>query len=401
MIDKINNCRNCEGELFDVIDFGKMPIANGFINQDQINNEFFFNLNAVYCKKCTLFQLAENPKPEMMFHSNYAYYSGQSNYMQNHFINLAKKIDNDMGSKLNVLEIGNNDGGVIEYLFKKHNCIGVEPSKNVANVSIKKGINVINSYFNLNIAKEIVRKYGHFDYAISLNVLAHIPDINSVFEGISELIGENGVYITEDPYLIDMLDKLSYDQIYDEHIFIFSLSSISNIISKYDLEVFDVQKVDTAGGSMRYFISRKGKKKISKEVEKIQNNEFNINLFSSLTYSKFKDGCHSSKERLLNIINSHKKEGRLICSYGATSKSTTIFNFCKIDSDLVSYITDTTPIKQNKLSPGMHIPIYDYKHFIDHMPDIIFLAAWNLKQEILNKENSFKGYWISHIDNLF
>ena len=165
-----------------------------------------------------------------------------------------------MRPKLNVLEIGNNDGGVIEYLFKKHTCIGVEPSKNVANVSIKKGINVINSYFNLNVAKEIVRKHGHFDYAISLNVLAHIPDINSVFEGISELIGENGVYITEDPYLIDMLDKLSYDQIYDEHIFIFSLSSISNIISKYDLEVFDVQKVDTAGGSMRYFISRKGKK---------------------------------------------------------------------------------------------------------------------------------------------
>jgi methylation protein EvaC len=401
MIEKIKNCRNCKGELSDVIDFGRMPIANGFISKNDLDKEFFFNLNAVYCNKCTLFQLLENPKPSMMFHDSYAYYSGQSNYMQNHFSKLASKIDDQGRSNLKVIEIGNNDGGVIEYLYKKHNCIGIEPSENVANVAKSKGIKVINDYFNINTAKDVCSKFGFADYILSLNVLAHIPDINSVFEGISELINQNGIYITEDPYLLDMLHLLSYDQIYDEHIFIFSLTSISNIIEKFNLEVFDLQRVDTAGGSMRYFIGRKGKRKISKEVLEIQRYEDEMKLYSQQTYKKFKDGCYDSKNKLLKSLEIQRKNGKLLCSYGATSKSTTIFNFCKIDKNLISYITDTTPIKQNKLSPGMHIPIYDYTYFINNIPDTIFLAAWNLRQEIFNKEKLFKGNWISHIDHLF
>ena len=400
MIIPIKYCRNCEGKLNPVIEFGKMPIANGFLNKNEIAKEVFFNLTSMYCTSCSLFQLLENPSPEQMFHENYAYYSGQSSFMQDHFKKLANFIEKNDDTNKKILEIGNNDGGVIEYLNDKNICVGVEPSKNVADVSIRKGLQVENNYFNLNTAENLLAKYEKFDYIISLNVLAHIPDINSVFSGISKLLKNDGVYITEDPYLLDMFDQCSYDQVYDEHIFIFSLLSISKIISKFDLEIFNIEKVNTAGGSMRYFIGKKNQHKIHNNVTNQISEEMRVNLLSEKPYKQFNQDCQNSKKSLLKKIDSYLLQKKTICSYGATSKSTTIFNFCNIDENRIKFITDTTPIKQNKLSPGMHIPIYDHDFFNRNKPDVIFLAAWNLKKEIFNKEkNNFSGKWISHIDD--
>tara|TARA_Y100001970_G_scaffold149443_1_gene183375 strand:+ start:16014 stop:17255 length:1242 start_codon:yes stop_codon:yes gene_type:complete len=396
----VGNCRHCEAELFSVIDFGKMPIANAFLNIEEFKNEYFFNLEASICSSCKLFQLVEQPLPEMLFHENYAFFAETSNVMQEHFKDLSEELISrfDLNKQDLVVEIGNNDGGMVYYLSKNnYNCIGIDPSKNVSDRAEARGVMMINDFFNQECANTIAKKYGSARFFLSCNTLAHIPDINSVFEGISNLLSQEGVYITEDPYLCDVLKKISYDQIYDEHVFIFSLTAMVNICSKFGLEVFDIKKINTAGGSMRYYIAKKGTHKISKTVaEQIS---FENNLFQNNTvYKIFRESCLNSKEQLSNLLYKIAADNKIV-GYGATSKSTTIFNFCNIDNKAISYLTDTTKTKIGKFTPGSHIPIYDYQYFQNNLPDYCFLLAWNHANEIFKKEKNFfskNGKWIIH-----
>ncbi len=398
------NCRFCDNTVTKITSFGKMPIANAFLNEDQFKDEYFFELAPTYCPNCSLFQLLHQPDPALLFHENYAFFANTSDYMQSHFKNLSNKlIDNfELSKKDLVVEIGNNDGGMVRYLNdNNYNCIGVDPSKNVSDYAKSLGVNMINRFFNYELSNEILDKYGKVKFFLSANTLAHIPDINSVFRGVSNLLDEDGIYVTEDPYLIDVFDKVSYDQIYDEHVFIFSLTSISNICAKYDLEVFDIEKLNTAGGSLRYYIAKKNKKNKSSRVVEQELIESKYKLYDDKVYLDFKNHCENSKRDLYdNLVN--LSQNSKVVSYGATSKTTTIFNYCNINSELISYITDTTPTKQNKFSPGMHIPIYDYEFFNKNIPDYCFLGAWNHSNEIFMKEsNNFskKGKWITHTPN--
>ena len=402
----MTQCRNCNYDLVDFMTFGRMPIANAFIERKNFNNEYFFELTPTYCEKCTLFQLKYQPEPIKLFHENYAFFANTSKYMQSHFESLTKKIIDKFNINKNdlIVEIGNNDGGMVKY-FKdrgfKH--LGVDPSKNVSDFAKSLGVEVFNDFFNLRNAKLIRKDYGSAKVFLSANTLAHIQDINSVFEGIEYLLDDEGIFITEDPYLLDVFNKISYDQIYDEHVFIFSLNSMQNLCSQYNLEVFDVEPLNTAGGSLRYYICRKGKKSISLNAKNTQANEKKINLYDNSIYSKFKENCEKSKDDLVLMLNNLINRGKKIACYGATSKTTTIFNYCDIDQKQISYITDTSLTKQGKFSPGKHIPIHDYDYFLDNLPDFCFLGAWNHTAEIFNKEKnnfSIKGKWITHIPNV-
>tara|TARA_B100001057_G_C22804626_1_gene932855 strand:+ start:401 stop:1627 length:1227 start_codon:yes stop_codon:yes gene_type:complete len=401
------DCKFCSTKLNEVISFGKMPIANAFLEKKEIENEFFFELASMYCPSCFLFQLKEQPKPEKLFHENYAFFAGTSNVMQNHFSDLSLELINrfSLSKEDLVIEIGNNDGGMVKYLndlgFKNH--IGIDPSSNVANQARKQGVNMVCDFFSLQLAETIKDKYGKARYFLAANTLAHIPDINSVFEGISNLLHDEGIFITEDPYQVDLFQKTSYDQIYDEHVFIFSLTSMINICKKFNLKVFDVKYIPTAGGSLRYYISKNKNIPITDSLKNHLEIEKIINFKSELTYKNFFINCEISKKNLIESIENLLNTKKTIASYGATSKSTTIFNYCNISSAEISYITDTTPTKQNKLSPGTHIPVYDYDFFNKNLPDVCFLGAWNHKDEIFKKERknfNTKGKWISHLNDL-
>ena len=400
-----NNCRFCSTKLIEVISFGKMPIANAFLTKTEIENEFFFELASMYCTNCFLFQLKEQPEPKKLFHENYAFFAGTSNVMQKHFSDLSIELVErfSLNNSDLVVEIGNNDGGMVKYLkdsgHKKH--LGVDPSSNVADFARKQGVNMICDFFGLKLAEQIKDEHGSAKFFLAANTLAHIPDINSVFEGISYLLNDEGIFITEDPYQVDLFNKTSYDQIYDEHVFIFSLTSMLNICKKYDLKIFDVKYIPTAGGSLRYYITKNKNFDESKNISKYLDIENKIDFKSEETYQQFFENCEKSKNILNESLDKISKD-KIIASYGATSKSTTIFNYCNIGPSKISFITDTTHTKQNKLSPGMHIPIYDYDYFCKNMPEYCFLGAWNHKKEIFNKEkNNFniKGKWISHLDS--
>ena len=397
------NCRICKKKIKSFMSFGEMPIANGFIKAKDIKKEKYFNLNPVFCKNCYTFQLEYQPNARAMFHDHYAFFSRQSKSMQIHFRKYAHWIFTKYIKSTDpfIVELGSNDGILLEYFAKKGiRHLGVEPSANVAKEAKKYGVNSIIEFFNFNQAKKIKKKYGLADVITASNVMCHIPNLNNLALGIDKLLNEKGVLIFEDPYLGDMIKKVSYDQIYDEHVFIFSALSVQNIFKKINFEIIDLLPQKTHGGSMRYVLGRKGIHKQKKIVQSTLNKELKLGLHQKNTYLNFKKNCENSKKDLINLLIKEKNKGKDIAAYGATSKSTTILNYCNIDKTLIKFISDTTKIKQNKLSPGMHIPVKSYEYFKKNQPDITVLFAWNHFKEIMSKETEYNkngGQWIIHV----
>ncbi len=378
--------------------FGKMPIANGFIEKENFSKEFFFNMEVGFNEELSLFQLNDHPKPEAMFNKDYPFFTGSSDYMKNHFKEYAQFIRKYLKTNSKIIEIGSNDGTFLKnFSDKKDHILGIEPSKSVADVALKNEVPTINKFFNKENVKELKKFLGNTDLICASNVICHIPDLNNLIESVDILLSKDGTFIFEEPYLGSMFEKVSYDQIYDEHIFMFSASSISKIFKRYNFYLVDAIPQITHGGSMRYIIKRKS---ISgeHEINKIYDFEKKNKIDSIESCKIFKKNCEISKEKILNKILDFKDRGKSICGYAATSKSTTILNYCKIGSNYIDYICDTTKEKIGKYSPGMHIPIKDMDFFHSNLRDCIYLFAWNHKEEILNKEKNFKGEWFSHVE---
>lgn len=397
-------CRVCESEIQPFMTFGQMPIANGFLTQEQFDTEYFFELQSAYCAKCGMFQLIEQPEPDKMFHGNYAFYSSTSKFMQQHFRTFAESILERFISGRSdpfVVELGSNDGIMLRH-FKDAGVrhLGVEPSVNVADVARAQGINTISEFFNEALADQIVHEQGHADAILAANVMCHIPAIHSVAAGAKKLLKPDGVLVFEDPYLGDMVEKTSYDQIYDEHVFIFSAASVSWIFGQHGLELIDVLPQITHGGSMRYIFAPKGAHAVSGNVGRQLEKERAQGLDKAETYNQFRANCESSRDALVALLEDFKAQGKRVVGYGATSKSTTIINYCGLAPRHIEFISDTTPIKQGKFSPGAHIPVKPYESFVSAPPDYALLFAWNHASEIFEKEQGFRkngGKWIMYI----
>jgi len=397
------NCKITKSAIKPFISFGKMPIANGFLNKENFSKEFFFDLEVGFSEKCSLFQLKDHPTPEQMFNNKYPFFTGSSEAMKIHFQKYSDFIKkNYINNNSKIIEIGSNDGTFLKN-FKNSNLdyVGFEPSENVAEIAKQKGVKIINSFFGLNSLDLVKNFLKQTDVIFAANVICHIPELNGLIKAVDQLLSKDGVFIFEEPYLGSMFNKTSYDQIYDEHIFMFSGTSIKKIFDLFDMELIDLIKQETHGGSMRYVISRKNKRPINKNVEKILDEEKLNNLDNLDSCLKFKKNCENSKIKLNNLLKKYISEGKRIVGYGATSKSTTILNYCEINSEIIEYICDTTKEKIGKYSPGMHIPIVAVDKFRKDNAEIAYLFAWNHKNEILKKEVMFKknkGKWISHVE---
>ena len=394
-------CKITGKKLKPFMSFGKMPIANGFLHKKDFKREFFFNMEVGFSKKLSLFQINEHPKPEQMFNKSYPFFTGSSLSMIKHFKSYADWIIKNYSKNLKYLvEIGSNDGTfLLNFKKKKIKIYGYEPSKNVANLAKKKGINTINNFFNLNNVRRNKKIKNNVNIICAANAICHIPDLKNLIKSVDYLLDEDGLFIFEEPYLGSMYRKGSYDQIYDEHIFMFSVSSIKKIFELFNFELIDAIPQITHGGSMRYVISRKGKRKVKNNVKKILKYEKKNNIDNIRGCLKFKSICERSKKELIKKLKNLKKNNKTIAGYAATSKSTTVFNYCNINNKLIDFICDTTKEKIGKFSPGTHIPIVSMRHFYNNLPDIVYLLAWNHKKEIFKKEKKIlkKVKWISHV----
>lgn len=399
----MSKCLICDATIEPFMSFDEMPIANAFLTPVQFDDEYFFELKVSFCQTCSMMQLVEQPDRNRMFHENYAFFSSTSTRMAAHFKEFSGLVIRDYIHSADplVVEIGSNDGIMLQH-FKNSRIrhLGIEPSANVAEVAIGKGVRTIARFFDDQLAREIVDEYGQADAFLGANVMCHIPYLHSVIAGIKILLKPNGVLIFEDPYLGDIVEKTSYDQIYDEHVFYFSVASISYLFEQHGFEVIDIQPQNVHGGSMRYMIAHRGAIPISPAVIKQRANEEALGLRNAETFDGLRKRVENSRDTLLGLLRGLKQQGKRVVGYAATSKSTTVTNYCGITSELVEFISDTTPIKQGKYSPGVHIPVRPHSEFQAHYPEYALLFGWNHAEEIMAKEQQFKaagGKWIVYV----
>ena len=398
----MSKCNITNQKLEPFMSFGKMPLANGFIEKKKIKTEKFYELKIGFNEEISLFQVLDLPKFSNTIYKNYPFFTHKSKFMINHFNKCAKWLKkNFLESRSNLFEIGSNDGTMLKN-FKNTsiNALGIDPSKNVAKFANEKGIKTLDIFFNKKNINKLKKYHKKTKVIFAANVFCHIQDLLDVIYCVDQLLTQDGFFIFEEPYLGSMYNNVSYDQLYDEHIYMFSINSIMKIFNLYDFQLLDVIPQNTHGGSIRYIISRKSKYKIKKSVYSFLKYEDINNISNIEGCTSFKENCLKSKEKTIKNLNKLKTQNKKICGYGATAKSTTVLNYCKIGPEIIDCIYDTSIEKINKYSPGMHIPIISMNKFKNNKYDFTYLFAWNHKKEIFQKEKEYikrGGKWLSHV----
>ncbi|MGE7389137.1 methyltransferase domain-containing protein [Streptomyces sp. NPDC004126] len=398
-------CRICAAPVQSFFDFGRQPLSDAFLPVDaDLDQEFFFRLDVGICESCTMVQLTEEVPRDRMFHEAYPYYSSGSSYMRTHFEDLAKRL---LSTELTaedpfVVELGCNDGVMLKVIADagvRH--LGVEPSGGVADVAAGKGVRVRKSFFEESAAQEILAEDGQADVIYAANTLCHIP--YSVLPGVRALLKPTGVFVFEDPYLGDIVERTSFDQIYDEHFYFFTARSVQEMARRSDLELVDVERLSVHGGEVRYFLAPAGRRTPSEAVAALIAEEEQRRLSDPATLRAFGEKVLKIREDLRALLEKLRDEGKSVVGYGATAKSATVTNLCGIGPDLVPFVVDTTPAKQGRLSPGTHIPVKPPTAFSESYPDYALLFAWNHAEEIMAKEQEFRdagGKWILYVPDV-
>ncbi len=382
------------------LDLDFQPLANSYLNKKNLKiREKKFRLEVGFNKNNYLVSILNTVSKEKMFNKNYPYKSSESQTMRNSFKNFSKNINKKYKPKF-IIEIGSNDGAFISN-FDKKKVAGVEPCKNLANITKKKGYDTYSQYWDIKLAKKIT-KNRKADLIYSANTLSHIKNLSEIFKAITLSINDRGILILEDPSLLECMKKVAYDQFYCEHIYVFSTLALQKILDKFGLEIFDIENTKTHGGSNRYFIKKKRNNlyKISKNVLRNVKIEKNYGLHKFSTYQKFAKKVLLSKKRLNKIFDFIINQNKKIIGYGATAKSCTVLNYCKIKKDKIDFFYDTTSFKIGKYLPGSKILIKRYKKLSKKDTDFVFLGAWNFQEEIFKKEKAFLkagGKFITHI----
>ena len=382
-------CRVCGKDSLPIVDFGSMPIANDFL-MDLDKDTYRFRLSTSFCEICSLFQIDEQPRQELMFHDHYPFFTGLSTAMKSHFGKLVNNHLDDARKKFSelfVVEIGSNDGTLLEFVKSKGiRHLGIDPSSNVVERARKKGVSAEVGFFGEVLAADIVSRHGQADFIFAANVICHIPDMIDFGKGIDVLLAKNGQFVFEEPYVGSMIENTSYDQIYDEHVYIFSATSVRNIFSRVGLDLIDVIPQKTHGGSMRYVLMHQGEGQTSPRVQEVLSLEKEQGLDQLSTYLDFAKRCEERRHQLKSLLEDLKRKGCTVAGYAATSKSTTVLNYCGIGPELIKYISDSTLEKQDRFTPGSHIPVKSPEELRKNPPDYLVLFAWNHEKEILEKE---------------
>ena len=397
----MSTCLVCGDVTTEVISFGRMPLGNAFLGTSQFAGEYFWDLEARCCPACSLVQLKDPVQAQRMFNDTYPFFSSSSDRMVAHFKALADWLRPLLPERAFVVEIGSNDGSLLQHLATPGTrVLGVEPSANVAAVATRRGLPTLGRFFDAASAREMVADHGRADAVTGTNVFCHIPGIGSVFEGCDILLRPRGLIVFEDPYWGDVVANTAYDQIYDEHVFYFSVTSVSRLARRYGFELIGAGHLDVHGGSMRYVLARTGVHQISERVERLLAQESAAALTEGGTFEMFRVRIERSRTQLVELLQELHGEGARLAGYAATSKSTTVLNYCGIGPELIPYVSDSTPAKQGLYTPGMHIPVTSPEHFRADAPDYAVLFAWNHAAEIAEKEQAFADAgrrWITYV----
>ena len=392
------NCRNCGHLLENVFaDIQTCPPSNAMVKMEEFNQpEIYFPLKVFVCEKCWLVQVDEIQKAKNIFNSEYTYFSSYSTTWLEH----AKFYCEYMISRFKynedslIVEIASNDGYLLQY-FKENNIpvIGVEPTANTAKVAQEKGIYSIVDFFGENLALNNLNAKA--DLILGNNVLAHVPDINDFIKGVKIALKSNGVNTFEFPHLCKLIELNQFDTIYHEHFSYLSFTALKSIFENHGLEFFDVQELSTHGGSLRIFAKHieDKSKSIESSVKILLDKELALGVNTLTYYQGFQQKIEKIKYDFLLFLMKSKSEGKKVVAYGAAAKGNTLLNYCGIKgNDLISYVVDASPFKQNKFLPGSRISVQSPEIINDINPDYVIIFPWNLSEEI-SEQLSFIRKW--------
>lgn len=382
-------CRFCKTELTNVfIDLANSPASNSFLTAEQLNEpETFYPLKVFTCHKCFLVQVDEYKKSDAIFNSDYVYFSSFSTSWLAHAKAYTDMMTERFGfnEKSQVIEIASNDGYLLQY-FKEKNIpvLGIEPTANTAAAAKEKGIESVVEFFGTDLAKKLVAKGIKADLLLGNNVLAHVPDIVDFVKGMQIILKDTGVITMEFPHLMQLVDNNQFDTIYHEHFSYLSFYTVRQIFAAQGLEMFDVQELPTHGGSLRIFAKQQGdgSKAISENVAALIKKETDKGMTSLAYYDHFTQQALKIKLDITGFLIDQKRAGKKVAAYGAAAKGCTMLNYCGIKSDLIDFVVDANPHKQNKFLPASHIPVVNEQTLKDAKPDYVIIFPWNLKEEI-------------------
>ena len=390
---KVDCCQICKSsELTKIIDFGHQAPCDSLIWPEQLSQpETRYPLNLIRCNTCGLVQLDHVVDPEELFFAEYPYRSGITSTLANNLRTTASTIVKRYKLPKGGLavDLGSNDGTSLEGFAKeKMKVLGIEPT-NIANLANEKGITTIQKFFDDSLVPEIIESHGRAEVITACNMFAHVSKLGSLIKGAENLLVENGLFVTESHYLLDLLETVQYDSIYHEHLKYYSVKSIIKLFEYYDFTVIDIDRISNYGGSIRVY-ARKGKShKISDKVTNLLQEEFKLGLYNDSIYENFTAKIKKSKLQLQNLILKAKNNNQKIVGVGCPGRATTLLSYCNLDKDSLSYIAEqSSSLKLGLYTPGTYIPIVDEKIMIEEQPDFAIILSWHYWEPIVKKLKS-------------
>ncbi len=382
-------CRHCGTELhLPLIDLGSAPPSNAYLTEKTLKApEKWFPLKVLVCNQCWLAQTEDYAGAEELFDADYAYFSSFSSSWLVH----AKQYVTDMVNRFNlnkksyVIEIAANDGYLLQYVKADGiPCLGIEPTASTAMAAREKGIEIVEAFFGVELAKNLVAQGRQADLTAANNVLAHVPDINDFVAGFAHLLKPNGVATFEFPHLMQLIKHSQFDTVYHEHFSYLSLTAVNQIFNQNGLQIFDVQEISTHGGSLRVFAQRKdqGQHKITAAVDALLATELAAGIKTEAYYVDLQQRANLIKHDLIAFLIEAKREGKKVIGYGAAAKGNTLLNYAGVRPDLLSAVVDLNPAKQSKYLPGSRISIVDESIIRQQKPDYVLILPWNLRNEV-------------------
>jgi len=383
-------CRHCGSELhLPFLDLGNAPPSNAYLTEEAVRApEIWFPLRILVCESCWLVQTEDHAGREALFTQDYAYFSSFSTTWLAHAQRYVDQMIARFGLNASscVVEVAANDGYLLQYVKQAGiPCYGIEPTTSTASAARGKGIDIVERFFGVELADELVQSGRQADLMAANNVLAHVPDINDFVSGFTRLLKPQGVVTFEFPHLLRMVQENQFDTAYHEHYSYLSLTAVQRIFAANGLTVFDVEELPTHGGSLRVFAQRSdtGFHERSAAVAGLLETEAQAGMTTPAFYQAFQQRAEKVKDDLVLFLIDAKRRGLKVGAYGAAAKGNTLLNFAGIRPDLLPYVVDKNPAKQNKCMPGSRIPIVDEAHLKADRPDLILILPWNLREEVM------------------
>jgi SAM-dependent methyltransferase len=387
-------CRHCGSGLhLPFLDLGSAPPSNAYLNAAALRApESWFPLRLLVCEACWLVQTEDHAGREALFTDDYAYFSSFSSSWLAHAQAYVRAMQErlSLNAASCVVEVASNDGYLLQYVQAAGiPCYGIEPTASTAAAARAKGIAVVERFFGIALAEELVASGQQADLMVANNVLAHVPDINDFVAGFARLLKPHGVATFEFPHLLRMVEGCQFDTAYHEHYSYLSLTAVQRIFAANGLAVFDVQELPTHGGSLRVFAARADitahphvTDHGAAHVQKLLDAESAAGMQSAGFYREFQLQATWIKRELLSFLLQCQVDGVTVGAYGAAAKGNTLLNFAGVRPDLLPYVVDKNPAKQGQYLPGSRIPIVDEAHLRNHRPDRVLILPWNLRNEV-------------------